>query len=250
MGTKGKKPAMLFYPRDWLADPALNVCSLCAQGLWLRMLCYMWESEKRGYLIVNNKALHKGQICRLVGQNDPEDEVLHWMQELEDAGVYSIDEEGVIYSRRMVSDQGDTPNMKEAVSKKKDKKASPRARTCVEDEIYKEYNTKDGVKRAIKNKSLTYKDYAGFQKFWETYPPRNGVRQNKQESFISWVYDGLESSTASIVASVEKLKETADWKKEKGRYIPMAVTFLNHKRWEDEVEYSPSAWSGTVEEYA
>lgn len=246
MGTKGKKPAMLFYPRDWLADPALNVCSLCAQGLWIRMLCYMWEAESRGYLTVNGKALHKGQVCRLVGQNDPESEVLHWLKELEDAGVYSVDERGAIFSRRIVGDQEDTET-KEYPNNKAKKKTSPRARTCVEDE-YKEkkFNTKDSVKRAIKSGRIDYEDYAGFSAFWKEYPPRNGVRQNKQESFVTWVFDGLEEQGLLILSAVVKFKQTDDWKKEAGKFVPMAVTFLNKRRWEDEIEFTPSAWSGKV----
>ena len=214
------------------------------------MLCYMWEAEKRGYLMVNGKALHKGQVCRLVGQNDPEDEVLQWMQELEDAGVYSINEEGVIFSRRIVGDQEDT-EIKVAIEKNSKKKASPRARTCVEDEIKnKKFNTKDAVKRAIRAGRISYEDYKGFSAFWEEYPPRNGVRQNKQESFVTWVFDGLEQRGAAIVEAVKQFKQTDDWKKEDGKFVPMAVTFLNKRRWEDEIEFTPSAWSGEVEHHA
>jgi len=249
MGTKGKKPAMLFYPRDWLADPALNVCSLCAQGLWIRMLCYMWESEKRGYLMVNNKALHKGQVCRLVGQNDPESEVLHWLQELEDAGVYSINDEGVIYSRRIVGDQQDT-EIKESKEEKVSKKTSPRARTRVEDESnIGNYKTKAQVAEALRNKKLSYKSFPGFEKFWNEYPARNGVRANKQEAAVSWIFHKLEDEASVISKAVAALKDTDQWKKDSGKFVPMAVTFLNNRRWEDEVEYSPSAFK-PMEEWA
>ena len=244
MGTKGKRPAMLFYPRDWLVDPNLNSCSLCAQGLWIRMLCYMWESEKRGYLMVGNKALHTEQIVRLIGAGNPEDEVLHWLKELEDAGVYSVTDEGVIYSRRMVDDEGDTKTSKA----KKVKKDSPRTRARAEDEdedVNKKFKTKKAVEDALRNKKISYCSFAGFQKFWEIYPPRNGVRQNKKESFVSWVYLNLEDKSDTIMESVTKLKETEGWQKADGRYVPMAVTFLNNSRWEDEVEdYIPSAWTG------
>jgi len=245
VGTKGKKPAMLFYPRDWLADPALNVCSLCAQGLWLRMICYMWESEKRGYLMVNNKALYPEQICRLVGAGNAEDEVLHWLAELKDAGVYSETEDGVIYNRRMVKDQGVTNNKGTKI-----KAPSPRVRTHVdiEDNI-REYKTKAQVAEAIRVGDCKYESMPGFLKFWSEFPPRNGVRANKQEAAVSWIWMKLEAEADKILTAVCSLKKTDQWKKDSGKFIPMAVTFLNNRRWEDEVDetYEPTAWKPTTE---
>ena len=249
MGTKGKKPAMLFYPRDWLADPGLNVCSLCAQGLWMRMLCYMWESKDRGFLRVNGKALDKGQICRLVGAGNSLHEVRQWLGELEDAGVYSVTDEGVIYSRRLVEDQSLITN-----KGAKKNNQSPRVRTRVEDEnIYtgKAYARKADVSRVLRENKVTYDNYPGFVKFWDEYPPRNGVRANKQEAAVSWIWLNLESASAKILKSVMALKETDQWKKDGGTYVPMAVTFLNNRRWEDEVEeFTPSAWTPEVEQTA
>tara|TARA_R110000824_G_scaffold75947_11_gene192612 strand:- start:2717 stop:3457 length:741 start_codon:yes stop_codon:yes gene_type:complete len=244
MGTKGKKPAMLFYPRDWLADPALNVCSLCAQGLWLRMICYMWESEKRGYLMVNGKALHPDQICRLVGAGNRADEVLHWLDELKDAGVYSVTEDGIIYNRRMVDDQALPSNKGTEI-----KDSSPRARTRVEDEYnIRSFKTKAQVAEALRVKRIYYSSFPAFEKFWEEYPARNGVRANKQEAAVSWIFHNLESESQGILKAVLALKHTDQWKKEDGKFVPMAVTFLNNRRWEDEVEpYEPKAWSATEE---
>ena len=41
-----------FWWKDWLTDPALSVCSLAAQGLWMRMLCIMSMSDPAGHLIL------------------------------------------------------------------------------------------------------------------------------------------------------------------------------------------------------
>tara|TARA_R100000005_G_C4986789_1_gene194913 strand:+ start:391 stop:1017 length:627 start_codon:yes stop_codon:yes gene_type:complete len=195
----------------------------------------MWESEKRGYLMVGNKALHKEQIVRLIGAGNPEDEVLYWLSELKDAGVYSVDDEGVIYSRRMVEDEGDTKT-----SKAKNKIKSPsrtRARAEDEDEyVNKTYKTKRAIEDALHANRTGYDDYPKFKIFWDSYPPRNGVRQNKREAFISWIYLKLETKGDMIIEAVNKMKVTDSWQKEKGRFVPMATTFLNGGRWEDEVE--------------
>jgi len=99
-----KLPAMMFYPGDWLKDPAIRAVSLAARGLWIDMLCLMHESPRRGYLQhVSGKPVTAEQLARMTGCST--DEVSRLLQELEDAGVFSCTEHGVIYSRRMVRDE-------------------------------------------------------------------------------------------------------------------------------------------------
>jgi hypothetical protein len=93
-------PWMKFYPSDWRADPALRMCSIGARGLWMEMLCIMHEAH--GYLKVNDKELLPRQLAALAGCSA--DDVTAYLLELSDAGVFSRDEAGVIYSRRMRKD--------------------------------------------------------------------------------------------------------------------------------------------------
>lgn len=95
---------MQFYPGDWLKDPAVRSVSLAARGLWTDMLCLMHESPRRGYLQhANGKPVTAEQLARMTGCST--DEVSRLLQELEDAGVFSCTDHGVIYSRRMVRDE-------------------------------------------------------------------------------------------------------------------------------------------------
>lgn len=98
-----KRPAFQFYPADWRKDTALQSCSLAARGLWHEMICLMHECEPYGYMAVNGKPMKAAQIARLVGVTDREYKKL--LSELEDAGVFSLSEDGCIYSRRMVKDE-------------------------------------------------------------------------------------------------------------------------------------------------
>lgn len=98
----GKLPYFPFYPGDWLKDPGLRSVSHAAKGLWLDMLCLMFESEHRGYLEVNGKAPSIAQLARMV--NASEDEVARLLLELRVVGVFSESASNVIYSRRMVKD--------------------------------------------------------------------------------------------------------------------------------------------------
>src|SRR5262245_9007817 len=99
---KPKNTWLKFYPTDWRADPCLRVCSIAARGLWMEMLCLMHEAEPRGTLRVNGKPLSVRQLGSLAGCPDDVDCLL---TELEEAGAFSRDEVGTIFSRRMMRDE-------------------------------------------------------------------------------------------------------------------------------------------------
>ncbi len=98
-----KRPAFQFYPADWRKDPALSACSLAARGLWIELICIAHESERYGHLDINGKPMTPAQLARMVGELPAT--VAKLLSELEDAGVFSRDEQGCIYSRRMVADE-------------------------------------------------------------------------------------------------------------------------------------------------
>jgi hypothetical protein len=99
-----KYPAFWFYPGDWMKDTDLRAVSTAARGLWIDCLCLMWESDKRGYLVLTSgKTATTEQLARMTG-NTPEC-VAELVKELEECGVASRTDEGVLFSRRMVRDE-------------------------------------------------------------------------------------------------------------------------------------------------
>lgn len=98
-----RQPWMKWYPSDWRAEPRLRMCSRAARSLWLDMLGLMHEADPYGHLIVGGIAPNPRQLAALLG--DLEKDVVRWLAELEEASVYSVNEQGVIYSRRMVRDK-------------------------------------------------------------------------------------------------------------------------------------------------
>lgn len=88
----------------WRADPGVRACSYAARGLWCEMLWLMAESDRRGYLQqASGSPLSPEQLARMTGGSA--EEVTRLLQELEDSGVYSRTDQGVIYNRRMVRDE-------------------------------------------------------------------------------------------------------------------------------------------------
>ena len=108
-----KLPAIMFYPGDWMKDPALRATSLFARGLWIDLLCFMHESPKRGFLLLKTgQPMGVKHIARMTGVTLKEATTL--TQELVENGVCSIDDAGVIYSRRMIRDEEERASKRRA----------------------------------------------------------------------------------------------------------------------------------------
>ena len=81
-----------------------------------------------------------------------------------------------------------------------------------------------------------------FETFWAAYPKKVAKRAAIK------AFEKLKADDAlleTIIQALGKAKQSADWTKEHGRYIPNPATWLNGARWEDE---PPEEKSVTVEQ--
>ncbi len=69
-----------------------------------------------------------------------------------------------------------------------------------------------------------------FDQFWEAYPRK----QNKKKAQKVWGNKKLDKKLDFIVSDIEKRKLSDHQWKDK-QYIPLATTYLNGERWEDEI---------------
>jgi hypothetical protein len=89
----------------------------------------------------------------------------------------------------------------------------------------------DHIQERKKEKNNTYS--ADFLSFYSAYPRKVA----KLEAWKAWEKcNGDRPEIALIINSVERQKNSAQWKKENGQFIPHPATWINKKRWEDEVE--------------
>jgi len=72
-----------------------------------------------------------------------------------------------------------------------------------------------------------------FDQFWAAYP-KHKARAEAEKAFLKIHPDG--QLLARMLSSIERAKTADDWKKQNGRYVPHAATWLNGKRWEDEFD--------------
>lgn len=98
-------------------------------------------------------------------------------------------------------------------------------------------NNKDNNKEVSKDKSLDTKSDEGytpeFEQFWKAYPKRNGKKQGKFPAFKSFLK--IKTPLETLLAALELHKRSQQWA---DGYIPDAVTWLNQRRWEDEIDPS------------
>lgn len=91
-----------FYWSDWEGDPALALCSLAAQGLWMRLLCIAAQGTPYGHVNIKGNAPSVDEIAKLVRAKPSF--VARLIAELERKGVASRDASGSLVSIRQESD--------------------------------------------------------------------------------------------------------------------------------------------------
>lgn len=72
--------------------------------------------------------------------------------------------------------------------------------------------------------------------FWEVFPKKVG----KGDAWKAWKKAKL-PNTEVILASVKEHASSDQWQREGGRFIPNPATWLNQRRWEDEVPKNKSS---------
>lgn len=71
-----------------------------------------------------------------------------------------------------------------------------------------------------------------FKLFWEEYPRK----ESRQEALKSWLKLNPSPELAEVIIQhIRQRKETWDWQKDGGQFVPYAATFLNQQRWEDAI---------------
>lgn len=255
--TERKRHWFKWYPADWRGEPSLRMVSRAARSVWVDMLGLMHDSTLIGYLLLNGKKPTPEQLARVLG--DDIRDLVPWLEELAAAGVYSENEDGIIFSRRMVRDQeraekgradielrggawgksGEKPNR----STSRDPNRVP-ARAPTTYILEARDQNKDTVGPGVERPpepTVSAKDYPeDFKKFWLDYP-RN-PNMSKPEAGKAWAKlkaGGLLPDPATMARAVTGYRKyLAD--ASKGRKDPHpaahAATWLNQRRFEGFLE--------------
>lgn len=251
-----KQPSFQFYPGDWMRSSDLRSCSVGARGLWMDMICLMHEGSPYGYLKVGSMVILPANLARMVGATLPE--VEGWLDELHKAGVYSMDENGCIFSRRMIRDEeirkrrasggklGGNPNLvrKESSAKDADKVANkdnlranlqPTPSSSSSSAYKNPPQPPKKEKMAELKKAQPLSDEPDeFDRFWDAFPKRDGAnpKEPARKKFVAMCKSGVDASEIIAGAAAYAAAE-AKRSKVGTPYITQAVTWLNQQRWKD-----------------
>ena len=95
-------------------------------------------------------------------------------------------------------------------------------------ESKKKNKDKDKNKNKKKNKDKCL--IGDFEKFWQSYPRKEG-KQKAESAFAK-----VDAPVEILLDAIERHKKSAQWQKDNGQFIPHPATWLNGKRWEDQLE--------------
>ena len=70
---------------------------------------------------------------------------------------------------------------------------------------------------------------AEFEKFWTAYPRKEGKQKARS------AFEKVTVSLDVLLIALEAQKKSSQWTKDNGQFIPHAATWLNGKRWEDQL---------------
>ena len=90
-----------------------------------------------------------------------------------------------------------------------------------------------GKNKEVRSKNNIY-DHL-FSTFWKEYP-KKVAKKDAYAAFIK--IKPTEELLVTILTKLQIIKKSDGWIKNNGQYIPNPATFLNGRRWEDEIETS------------
>ena len=92
---------------------------------------------------------------------------------------------------------------------------------------------KEEEKKEKKNKVTASGGDERFDLFWATYPRRE-AKQDARKAFDKLAPD--DALMAKILDAIRKQSQSQQWQENGGRFIPYPATWLNSRRWEDDVQ--------------
>lgn len=228
---KDRDVYMKFFPSDWRGDEALRNCTLAARGLWVELMCLAHKSG--GYVLVNGCPPSPLLLSRQVGCS--RGELSRLLSELRTHGVCSVTEDGVVYSRRMVRDakrretnqangsHGGNPKLTNRLTDSDNQK--PKSRLTKSDK------TQSPQSIVHSPEPEKYEPPTPFERFWACYPKKVGKNDARRK------FEALNADDALVTRMLDAIawqRQTPQWQKDRGKFIPNPATWLYQHRFDDE----------------
>lgn len=211
--AKGLLSLMLSLPNDW--DYSIEgLVSICKENE-TSIISTLKELKQFGYLVIRKLLPNETTSGRIEYEYDiyetpNQQKQDSKKQDLENLGVENLglENQGQVITNNKIINKLNTNNIYNIIEEK---------------EITKE---KENVEIVDKREML-------FNEFWKAYP-RKVNKNGAKKSFMR--IPKLEQDFELIMNKLEDFKKSKSWQDNNGQYIPHPQTWINQKRWEDEME--------------
>lgn len=214
--TMNKRPAFQFYPADWRKDPQLQMCDMKTQGVWINILCCMWEADEEGKLTGTYR-----DFARLLGISIAQ--IKHFVQQVEShkfADVTNCDGNVTIINRRMNNVFLERERAKTGMRKTRVKQSY-----------------KDVTPHSSTSSSTSKNIYDIFDAFRKKYP---GTKRGLEEEFETFTrkHKDWQKSLDKLLPALEQQILRRKSSAVAGEFVPPwkhLKTWLNNRCWTEEL---------------
>jgi len=221
-------PAFQYYPADLFSDPDVMFWDMEMLGCYWQMITYLWLN---GGLMES-----KPELIRDLFRTKRRDKAEKMWSKIK---VKFQINDGIITHKRVLEEmQKQTEwRLKSSLGGKKSAKirAEKSKGGC---EVVENITQPKGNSSSSSSSSSPINKkpiILFFEKFWEAWPSGHKVGRGKAEESFAKINPDDELLSKMILA-VGAAKKSKQWKKDGGDFIPMPVTWLNQKRWLDELK--------------
>ncbi|MCI9585671.1 MAG: hypothetical protein HFH45_03445 [Bacilli bacterium] len=198
----------------WIVDFYPNMEKKSIDGIEYAWVNYSYLLEKLPILNINKQNLYRRlkKLCDV--------QILEH-KNVKDKGNFSYYKFGENYNN-LISNKNDIPSVKNDLTFSQGRQNPYVKNDRTNINLTKDYSNKDYNNPIVPLES--------FEKFWKAYPKKQDKQKTKK-----WFEKNKpnEELLRTILDKLELFKKTKQW--ENKQFIPMPTTWLNGKRWEDEV---------------
>lgn len=252
------QPYLPLYVLDFTSDEKLRRCSAESYGVYIFLMCLLHRQPEYGVITLKERQKKSDDnvvnfACDLLYQMPFEYDVIERsLRQLIAEEVLSLEGDS-LFQRRMVRDgelskkraeagkkggnQKNQPESTEKIdvlldtkdeAKSKQTLSKPSSKIQANSENEIEYENENEIEDSTVSRNKVLEDR--FDVFWRAYPRKSG----KGAARRAWMKIApSEALLQKMLHALTVIKESDQWKKEKGQFIPYPATWLNQERWDD-----------------
>ena len=226
---------MKFETAAWLNDGNLSSVSPAARGVWIDMLCVMWnQCDEVGVFIQAGRTCDETDIANQL--RGDKDQTLATIGELLGARVLRRRDDGAYYSLKMVRDHAASQRRSKAAKARFGEQcstdATPNAPQCsnYNSSSYIRCNPEIGNYKTLEDRCA---------QIYSAYPRKTAKQNGIKATMIALQSVPFDTLLGKVHAHATQTKFDGTEQK----HIPLIATWMNQKRYEDD-EGATGLWDG------